>query len=60
MYFICMYICTTEEGLRVHGTTVLDGREQLNSGPLLEQSVLLNALAPLKNRYAFWSEVRQK
>lgn len=43
MYFICMYTCTTEKGFRVHGTTVLDGREQLNSGPLLEQSVLLNA-----------------
>jgi len=47
--FVCLYICTLEEGIRSHGATVIDGCElpcgcwELNPGPLQEQAVLLTA-----------------
>lgn len=65
--FICMYFCTPEEGIGSHGTTLIDGYElpcgcqELDSGPLEEQPVLLNTESSLWPRdlcsLLFWGSV---
>jgi hypothetical protein len=58
-----MYICTPEEGIGVHGTTVLDGYEplygclELNSGPLKEQPLLLTTEPSLQPQIFIFLEI---
>ena len=60
--FVCMFICTSEETIRSHGTTVIDSCEppcgcwELNSWPLEEQPVLLTSepFLQLPHLPGFW------
>lgn len=64
-----MNICTSEECIGSHGTTVIDGCElscgswELNSGPLKEQRVLLTpepSIPPIPSTKVLMSPGRQE